>query len=124
MTVIEPSLNAITLFTGDMAASVAFYEHIGMECTFGGRDSAFSSMRIGSGTFVNLQIEPGWKSTHARWGRFIVWVEDVDAIHTELTAAGYHPIGVPSNAVWGERYFHVLDPAGHEVSIARPLTAD
>jgi hypothetical protein len=50
MTTMEPSLNAITLFTGDMASSVAFYERVGLECTFGGADSAFSSMRSGSGT--------------------------------------------------------------------------
>jgi uncharacterized glyoxalase superfamily protein PhnB len=30
----------------------------------------------------------------------------------------------PADAPWGERYFHVQDPAGHEVSIARPLAAD
>lgn len=119
----EPSLNAITLFTGDMAASVVFYERIGLECTFGGADSAFSSMRIGSGTFVNLQVEPGWNPNAARWGRFILWVEDVDAVHAVLVAAGYEPSTEPVDASWGERYFHVRDPAGHEVSIARSLAA-
>jgi uncharacterized glyoxalase superfamily protein PhnB len=27
----------------------------------------------------------------------------------------------PSDAPWGERYFHVTDPDGHELSFARPL---
>jgi catechol-2,3-dioxygenase len=27
----------------------------------------------------------------------------------------------PRNASWGERYFHMLDPDGHELSFARPL---
>jgi uncharacterized glyoxalase superfamily protein PhnB len=29
----------------------------------------------------------------------------------------------PSDAPWGERYFHVRDPAGHELSFARLLSA-
>ena len=124
MTIVEPSLNAVTLFTSDMAASVAFYELIGMECEFGGADSPFSSMRLGAGTYVNLQFEPDWIGIALPWGRFIVWVDDVDAIHGALLAAGHVPLMAPSDASWGERYFHVKDPAGHEVSIARPLAAD
>jgi uncharacterized glyoxalase superfamily protein PhnB len=27
----------------------------------------------------------------------------------------------PADAPWGERYFHVRDPDGHELSFARPL---
>ncbi len=29
----------------------------------------------------------------------------------------------PRDASWGERYFHMRDPDGHELSFARPLTA-
>lgn len=121
MTSVEPSLDAITLFTDDMAASVAFYACLGLECVYGGSDSPFTSMRIGAQTFVNLQLEPGWSSADARWGRFILWVDDVDAVHGALLEAGYSPLMAPSDAPWRERYFHVRDPAGHEVSIARPL---
>jgi uncharacterized glyoxalase superfamily protein PhnB len=28
----------------------------------------------------------------------------------------------PRDATWGERYFHVTDPDGHELSFARPLS--
>jgi uncharacterized glyoxalase superfamily protein PhnB len=28
---------------------------------------------------------------------------------------------VPHDAEWGERYFHVTDPDGHELSFAWPL---
>ncbi|MHC4164482.1 MAG: VOC family protein, partial [Planctomycetota bacterium] len=27
----------------------------------------------------------------------------------------------PADAEWGERYFHITDPDGHELSFARPL---
>jgi len=30
-------------------------------------------------------------------------------------------ISAPQDASWGERYFHMLDPDGHELSFARPL---
>jgi len=116
-----PSLNAITLRTSDMAASVAFYERIGLVRTFGGADAVFSSLRIGSDTFVNLQFDETWTADRGGWGRFILWVDDVDAVHQRLLDSGVVPQTEPADAVWGERYFHVLDPAGHEVSIARPL---
>ena len=35
--------------------------------------------------------------------------------------AGHRPEFPPRDAPWGERYFHVRDPDGHELSFARPL---
>ena len=31
------------------------------------------------------------------------------------------PDFAPRDAVWGERYFHITDPDGHELSFARRL---
>ena len=36
-------------------------------------------------------------------------------------AAGYSTDGEPENASWGERYFHITDLDGHELSFARML---
>jgi uncharacterized glyoxalase superfamily protein PhnB len=33
---------------------------------------------------------------------------------------GFHPDS-PQDASWGERYFHLADPDGHELSFARPI---
>jgi uncharacterized glyoxalase superfamily protein PhnB len=38
--------------------------------------------------------------------------------------AGFTPSTSPTDATWGERYFHILDPDGHELSFARPLPGD
>ena len=38
-------------------------------------------------------------------------------------AAGFAPATAPRDAEWGERYFHLTDPDGHELSFARPLPA-
>lgn len=115
------ALSAVTLVTHDMAASVAFYDVLGLELAYGGPDAAFTSFRVGPASFVNLQLDATWRPPERVWGRVIVWVDDVDAAHRRLVEAGIEPSFAPSDAPWGERYFHVLDPAGHEVSVARPL---
>jgi len=115
------SLSAVTLATHDMGASVAFYDVLGLELAYGGPTADFTSYRISPTSFLNLQLDPAWRPPERVWGRFIIWVDDVDAVHDRLVAAGVTPSFAPADAPWGERYFHVLDPAGHEVSIARPL---
>src|SRR6266478_4621331 len=54
------------------------------------------------------------------WGR-VIFYADVDALYGRALAAGYQPTTVPRDAEWGERYFHLIDPDGHELSFARPL---
>jgi uncharacterized glyoxalase superfamily protein PhnB len=44
----------------------------------------------------------------------------VDALWTQLNESGFDP-EIPQNASWGERYFHMPDPDGHQLSFARPL---
>ncbi len=53
-------------------------------------------------------------------GPMILHVAGVDAFWTHLKEKGFKP-DTPQNASWGERYFHVHDPYGHELSFARPL---
>jgi uncharacterized glyoxalase superfamily protein PhnB len=38
-----------------------------------------------------------------------------------LVEAGEQPQAPPCDAPWGERFFHVVDPDGHEISFAWPL---
>ena len=38
-----------------------------------------------------------------------------------LMEKGFHPDS-PQDASWGERYFHLPDPDGHELSFARPIS--
>jgi len=114
-------INAVTLVTSDMARSVAFYSDLGFELNYGGSDDEFTSLRAGPG-YLNLQFVPGWEPPSQVWGRVILWVDDVDAVHRRGLAAGHPPSTEPTDAPWGERYFHIADPDGHELSFARPLT--
>jgi uncharacterized glyoxalase superfamily protein PhnB len=50
----------------------------------------------------------------------IFHVSNVDEFWALLKKHGFQP-EEPRDAAWGERYFHVLDPDGHELSFARPL---
>lgn len=113
-------LDAVTLAVTDMAASVAFYDALGFDTLeFGGADAEFTTYEAG-GTHLNLQLvdEP----PEVRWGRPIFHVTDVDAIYERAIEAGLVAEFAPRDAVWCERYFHIRDPDGHEISFATPLT--
>lgn len=113
-------LNAITFHTDDMASACAFWTAAGLSYAYGGPTSSFTSLRAGGGTFVNLQLVDTYGSARS-WGRIIIHVDSPDDVHAALTAAGYAPHADPADAPWGERYFHVNDPEGNEISFARPI---
>lgn len=113
-------ISAITLKTLDMAGAVAFYRALEFPLVHGGPDAEFTSLRAGS-SFVNLQLDRGAGPPPTGWGRIILWVDDVDAMHRRCLAAGFSPLTAPRDAPWGERYFHIRDADGHELSFARPL---
>ena len=114
------SINAVTLAVADMAAACGFYGALGFEVTFGGPHTPFTSFAAGQ-SFLNLQLDAGHTPGDPVWGRIIFWVDDVDAMYDRVVAAGGVPHMPPADAPWGERYFHVTDPAGHELSFARLL---
>ena len=110
-------ISAVTFAVRDMARSVAFYRKLGFELVHGSEQVTFSSFRFGE-AFVNLAATPTYKAQW--WGRAIFRVEDADAYHRSLTAAGLQA-EQPRDAPWGERFFHVTDPDGHELSFAELL---
>jgi len=90
------NISAITLATHDMARAVRFYRMLGFEVIYGGGDAAFTSFRAGT-SYLNLIVQPA-ERTWSWWGRVIFYHSDV-----------------------GERFFHLTDPDGHELSFAKPL---
>ena len=102
-----------------MARAVAFYRDLGFFLKYGGEESTFTSFYAGSG-FVNLTLQPKERQW-SWWGRSIFHVADVDAVHRRALDAGYTADTAPRDASWGERYFHITDPDGHELSFARLL---
>jgi uncharacterized glyoxalase superfamily protein PhnB len=112
-------LSAVTLATHDMRRAVRFYRMLGFTIAYGGEEAAFTSFRAGE-NFLNLIAAPAAREW-SWWGRVIFYDSDVDGLYRRLVAAGYRPQTEPRDAPWGERYFHVTDPDGHELSFAWPL---
>jgi uncharacterized glyoxalase superfamily protein PhnB len=119
-TMIE-GLSAITLATHDMRRAVRFYQALGFELRYGGEAASFTSFRAGT-SYLNLIAQPADRQW-SWWGRVIFYVADVDGLYERARAAGFSPAMAPRDAEWGERYFHLTDPDGHELSFARPLPA-
>ena len=113
-------LSAITLATHDMARAVRFYRTLGFTLSHGGEDAAFTSLQAGT-CHLNLILQPADRRW-SWWGRVIFHVSDVDALHARAVTAGFCPDTAPRDAEWGERFFHITDPDGHELSFARPLS--
>ena len=114
-------ISAVTLATHDMRRAVQFYRSLAFDMLYGGEAASFTSFRAGAG-YLNLISQPA-ERRWSWWGRVIFYVDDVDALYERALAAGCQPTTVPRDAEWGERYFHVSDPDGHELSFARPLRA-
>ncbi len=113
-------ISAVALAANDMAESVSFYRALGFELTYGGETERFSTLRCGA-SFLNLVERPQSKP-HEWWGRIIFHVADVDDMYRRALSRNFPTETKPRDAEWGERYFHMLDPAGHQLSFAMPLT--
>jgi catechol 2,3-dioxygenase-like lactoylglutathione lyase family enzyme len=113
------SISAVTLATHDMARAVRFYRSLGFHLLYGGEEASFTSFRVGP-NYLNLTLQPR-ERRWAWWGRLIFYVSDVDALYQRALALGLRPEAPPRDAEWGERYFHLTDPDGHQLSFARPL---
>jgi catechol 2,3-dioxygenase-like lactoylglutathione lyase family enzyme len=112
-------LSAVTLAVQDMPRSVEFYQQLGLEVISGSRHSAFTTLRS-CDAFVNLVATPGYQGRW--WGRVIFRVDDAHAHYRALQTQGL-AVEAPQEAPWGERFFHLTDPDGHELSFAELLPA-
>ena len=124
------SANAITLRTSDMKSSTIFYEKLGLSISFGGYNSPFTTMSPSSDSsikhniHVNLEYDVNWPCNSdniANWGRIIFHVSNVDDMYNLARDGNILCEFEPIDAAWGERYFHIIDPAGHELSFAKRI---
>ena len=116
-------ISAVTLLVSDMKRSVDFYSKIpNFKIVYGGPDTQFTSFLIDDTvkSYLNLKLN----ETHSTdFGRIIFYVDDVDKFFTYMQ--NDETISVlgkleskPQDAIWGERFFHVLDPDGYRLSFA------
>lgn len=111
-------ISAVTFVARDMREAVAFYHKLGFTLTYGGPQARFSTLQAGH-AFVNLILSPAYQQQW--WGRTIFRVDNADAMHRLARDQGLSPEPLRDGS-WGERYFHLTDPNGHELSFAQWLT--
>ena len=142
-------ISAITLRVKDMEKSCTLYSKIpGFSLTYGGKASdRFTTFEIGKGskttTYLNLELiekeeekdssDFYKKSNLGRkmkgsedFGRIIFHSENVDTLYSYLKQDEYISKSVvfenkPTNAPWGERFFHIRELNGYQLSFAQPL---
>ena len=126
-------ISAITLVINDMNRSCKFYSKIpGFKLTYGGSPSdLFTSYEIGnSAHYLNLELSKTRHNNKERdkrtVGKIILYTEDVDELYlyfkNDKTISQLILFdNEPSNAPWGERYFHIHDPDGYLLSFAKTL---
>lgn len=110
-------VSAVTFCVRQMERSVRFYEKLGFAVIFGGAGAEFTSLQGGE-AFVNLILKPDYAQTF--WGRAIFRVRSADDQYNKVIEAGLQA-DAPADAEWGERFFHLRDPDGHELSFAELL---
>lgn len=115
-------ISAITLNVRKMARSIQFYEQLGFQVHHGGGGDKFTTLRNGA-CHVNLSVaSDGELMSLGGWGRVILQVTGVDLWYAAAIEAGLDVVTSPQDGPWGERYFHLRDPDGHELSFAEVLS--
>lgn len=126
----DPILDQVNLVVSDMEATVKFYRRLGLDIP--DTDPAFQSHHrsaqmpggidfdIDSAEFAR-HWDNGWRSGATVIGFRLGSREQVDAIYTDLTSAGYAGQQEPYDAFWGARYAVVEDPDGNAVGLMSPV---
>jgi hypothetical protein len=78
--------------------------------------------------YLNLELVTNSNSEHGRkhFGRIIFHTEDVDKLYSYLKCNPNISKLIcfenkPKDARWGERYFHIREPDGYQLSFAMPI---
>lgn len=110
-------VSAVTFAVRDMNRSVEFYAKLGFDNMFRADDDSFATMRSDE-AYVNLVLTADYRENW--WGRAILRVDSADEQYRRVVEAGFEA-DTPRDAPWGERFFHMRDPDGHELSFAELL---
>jgi lactoylglutathione lyase len=123
------NVDAITLFTEDLAGTRAFYQDaFGLPVIFEDENSAVfkfenTVINVLAATSAPELIEPGTVASPDAGSRVVltVGVADVDAVCAELAERGVELLNGPMNRPWGIRTASFADPGGHIWEIAQDL---
>jgi len=140
-------ISAVTLIIENMERSCRFYSQIpGFKLVYGGlSNDTFTTFEIGkesiSKMYLNLELNKvvtkhiykhplrkryGERNQRRYFGRIIFHTEDVDRLYCYFKSKKSISNLIsfenkPTNAAWGERYFHIREPDGYQLSFATPI---
>ena len=118
-----------------MGKSFIFYSRLpGFKLVYGGVNARFTTFEITHEPRMSINLElsdtaGGGSESKTDFGRIIFHATDVDDLYrfmendkTILELANLE--GGPSDAPWGERFFHIRDPDGYQLSFAQPIISE
>jgi catechol 2,3-dioxygenase-like lactoylglutathione lyase family enzyme len=124
----EKRIGAINLIVGDLERSKAFYQEVfGLPLQHEDQETAM--FRFGD-TYVFLQRgsaqqagpnDDALRLAKTGVGQFVIFVDDVDAVGSDLGGRGVDLISGPSDREWGMRTLTLADPGGHTWEITQQL---
>ena len=133
-------ISAVSLIIKNMERSCSFYSKIpGFKLTYGGTSNdSFTTYRIGrynNIAFLNLELKKSrgdgdddlnHENNSNNFGRIIFYTDDVDRLYTYFktnkTISNLIRLeNEPMDAPWNERYFHIREPDGFQLSFAQPI---
>ena len=127
------TFSQLNLVTRDLAASLAFYRHLGLTAE-AAPDGIHASARPPGGPAIEWDTEQfaaQWDSGSrgATGGATVLGFsvptrQSVDELYAELTSGGYRGHQQPYDACWGSRYAIVDDPDGNPVGLMSPRSPE
>lgn len=131
-------ISAVTLIISNMKRSCDFYSQIpGFKLVYGGSSGdSFTTYKIGNNNtsaYLNLELNldvhisnPTNYLDKRHFGRIIFHTDDIDKLYSYFK--GNKEISniisfenEPKDAPWKERYFHIREPDGYQLSFAAPI---
>jgi catechol 2,3-dioxygenase-like lactoylglutathione lyase family enzyme len=126
--IVSPQLDAIGLVVDDMARSLSFYRHLGLDLPADADAQPHVEAELRGGLRVLWDtvetvrsFDPGWQPPAGgqRMGLAFACATpaEVDATYGSLVSLGYEGHKPPWDAPWGQRYAMVYDPDGNSVDL-------
>jgi catechol 2,3-dioxygenase-like lactoylglutathione lyase family enzyme len=124
----------IGVVVSDMAASLAFYRHLGLDIPPGSDSEPHVEVALAGGTRLAFDTEAtiksfddSWKPPGAGGHRLSLAFAcddpaEVDATYASFVESGSTGHLAPWDAFWGQRYAIVLDPDGNHIELFAPLS--
>jgi uncharacterized glyoxalase superfamily protein PhnB len=124
-------LAVVELVVSDMAASLAFYERVGLVAPDGSEKEDHVEVALPGGLKVAFDTVATIRSFDPQWappsgGHRIALAfrcadpAEVDATYAAIVGAGHTGHLEPWDAFWGQRYAIVVDPDGNHVDLFAP----